>query len=75
MSDDLFPGFESHWIDTPAGRIFARSKGDGPPLVLLHGSYMNIPLNWSTFIPLLAKDRKVIVTELQGHELTQWVTF
>ena len=37
MSDDLFPGFESHWIDTEVGRIFARSKGDGPPLVLLHG--------------------------------------
>ena len=30
MSDDLFPGFESHWIDTEAGRIFARSKGERP---------------------------------------------
>ena len=28
MSDDLFPGFESHWIDTEVGRVFARSKGN-----------------------------------------------
>ena len=34
---DLFPDFESHWIDTAVGRIFARTGGDGPPLLLLHG--------------------------------------
>ena len=34
---DLFPGFESHWIDVRMGRIFARAGGDGPPLLLLHG--------------------------------------
>ncbi|HMN50974.1 MAG TPA: alpha/beta hydrolase, partial [Xanthobacteraceae bacterium] len=27
---DLFPGFQSHWIDTSAGRLFARSGGSGP---------------------------------------------
>ena len=37
MTDDLFPGFASHWIDGEAGRVFARSGGSGPPLVLLHG--------------------------------------
>jgi hypothetical protein len=30
---DLYPGFASHWIDTSAGRIFARSGGEGPPLL------------------------------------------
>ena len=34
---DLFPGFASHWIDTEAGKIFARSGGKGPPLLVLHG--------------------------------------
>src|SRR5262249_56245080 len=34
---DLYPGFASHWIDTAAGRVFARSGGMGPPLLLLHG--------------------------------------
>jgi hypothetical protein len=39
MSDlaDLYPGFASHWINTAAGRVFARSGGKGPPLLLLHG--------------------------------------
>ena len=35
---DLFPGYESRWIETSGGRIFARvSNGGGPPLLLLHG--------------------------------------
>jgi haloacetate dehalogenase len=35
---DLFPGYESRWIETSGGRIFARvSDGGGPPLLLLHG--------------------------------------
>ncbi len=39
MSDlaDLFPGYASPWIDTAAGKIFARTGGSGPPLLLLHG--------------------------------------
>src|SRR5688572_10829333 len=45
--------------------------GKGKPIVLIHGSYMNIPLNWSHIIPLLSKDRKVIVAEMQGHGRTR----
>lgn len=40
------------------------------PIVLLHGSFMTIPLNWAHFIPLLAKDRQVIAVEMQGHGRT-----
>ena len=29
---DLYPGYASHWIDTAAGKIFARVGGSGPPL-------------------------------------------
>lgn len=45
--------------------------GTGKPIVLIHGSFMSIPLNWSQIIPLLAKDRKVIVAEMQGHGRTK----
>jgi len=45
--------------------------GQGKPIVMLHGSFMTIPMNWSNFIPLLAKDRKVIVAEMQGHGRTK----
>lgn len=41
--------------------------GQGSPIVLLHGAYMTIEMNWGQFIPELAKNRKVIAIELQGH--------
>jgi len=34
---DLYPGYESRWIETSGGRLFARVGGGGPPLLLLHG--------------------------------------
>lgn len=64
------PG-ESGYADVNGLKMYYEVYGKGKPIVLLHGSYMNIPLNWSRFIPLLAKDRKVIVTEMQGHGRTR----
>lgn len=52
-------------------KMYYEVYGAGKPIVLLHGSYMNIPLNWSHIIPLLAKDRQVIVAEMQGHGRTK----
>ncbi|OQP68283.1 alpha/beta fold hydrolase [Niastella populi] len=51
-------------------KMYYEVYGSGKPIVLLHGSYMNIPLNWSHIIPML-KDRKVIVAEMQGHGRTK----
>ncbi|MBF9234914.1 alpha/beta hydrolase [Microvirga alba] len=66
MSDDLFPGFESHWIDTEAGRIFARSKGDGPPLALLHG-FPQTHVMWHRIAPELAETHRVVCMDLRGY--------
>src|SRR5215217_9558377 len=66
MVDDLFPGFESHWIDTEAGRIFARSKGDGPPLVLLHG-FPQTHAIWHCIAPALAETHRVVCMDLRGY--------
>lgn len=52
-------------------KMYYEVYGQGKPIVLLHGAFMNIPMNWAHIIPLLAKDRKVIVTELQGHGRTR----
>lgn len=52
-------------------KMYYEVYGNGKPIVLLHGSYMNIPLNWSHMIPLLANNRQVIVTEMQGHGRTK----
>jgi pimeloyl-ACP methyl ester carboxylesterase len=65
---------ESGYADINGLKMYYEVYGTGKPIVLLHGSYMSIPLNWSHIIPILAKDRKVIVTELQGHGRTRDIT-
>jgi pimeloyl-ACP methyl ester carboxylesterase len=62
---------QSGYADVNGLRMYYEVYGQGKPLVLVHGSYMNIPLNWSHIIPLLARDRKVIVAEMQGHGRTK----
>jgi len=56
MSDlaDLFPGFGSEWIHTAQGRIFARTGGKGPPLLLLHG-HPQTHVMWHRVAPRLAE--------------------
>ncbi|MDP2356362.1 MAG: alpha/beta hydrolase [Beijerinckiaceae bacterium] len=63
---DLFPGYSSHWIDTQAGRIFARSGGSGPPLALLHGFPQN-HLMWAKVAPLLAERFTIVAMDLRGY--------
>ena len=46
--------------------------GEGTPIVLLHGAFMTIDMNWGQLIPELSKTRKVIAIELQGHGHTQF---
>jgi haloacetate dehalogenase len=68
MSDlaDLFPGFESHWIPSPEGKIFARSGGTGEPLLLLHG-FPQTHVMWHRIAPGLAKHFHVICMDLRGY--------
>lgn len=48
-------------------KIYYEVYGEGRPIVLLHGAFYTIDLNWSQLIPELSKTRKVIAVELQGH--------
>ena len=66
LAADLFPSFDSHWIDTEAGRIFARSRGDGPPLVLLHG-FPQTHACWHRLAPALADTHAVVCMDLRGY--------
>jgi pimeloyl-ACP methyl ester carboxylesterase len=61
---------ESGYADVNGLKLYYEVYGSGKPVVLLHGAFMTIPLNWSHIIPLL-KDRKVIVAEMQGHGRTR----
>ena len=53
-------------------KVYYEVYGEGRPLVLLHGAFMTIGLNWGQLIPELSKNRKVIAIELQGHGHTQF---
>lgn len=44
--------------------------GSGRPLVLIHGALSGIGTSFGGFLPLLAKSRRVIAVELQGHGRT-----
>ena len=63
---DLFPGYESKWINTGSGRIFARVGGNGPPLLLLHG-FMSTHVMWHRVAPALAELFSVVMMDLRGY--------
>jgi pimeloyl-ACP methyl ester carboxylesterase len=53
-------------------KVYYEVYGDGKPIVLIHGAYYTIEMNWGQLIPELAKTRKVIAIELQGHGHTPY---
>lgn len=62
---------DSGYVNVNGLKMYYEVYGEGKPLVLLHGSFMNIAMNWSQIIPLLSKTHKVIVPEMQGHGHTK----
>jgi pimeloyl-ACP methyl ester carboxylesterase len=66
QSADIKPD-KSGYAPVNGMNIYYEVFGEGPAVVLLHGAYMTIYLNWSQLIPELTKTRKVIALELQGH--------
>jgi pimeloyl-ACP methyl ester carboxylesterase len=48
-------------------KVYYEVYGKGKPIVLLHGAFYTIEMNWGQLIPELSKTRKVIAIEMQGH--------
>ena len=48
-------------------KVYYEVYGEGRPIVLLHGAFYTIEMNWGPLIPELSKTRKVIAIEMQGH--------
>src|ERR1700694_1435698 len=63
---DLYPGFASKWLDTAAGRIFARTGGQGAPLLLLHGFPPN-KVVLQRGAPTLGHHFTLIIPDLPGY--------
>ncbi|MBK6588818.1 MAG: alpha/beta hydrolase [Acidobacteria bacterium] len=51
-------------------KMYYEINGSGEPVVLLHGAFMAITDDWRLWINELAKTRKVIAVEMQGHGRT-----
>src|ERR1700727_3856135 len=58
---------ESGYAPVNGIKVYYEVYGEGKPLVLLHGAFYTIEMNWAQLIPELSKNRKVIAIELQGH--------
>jgi pimeloyl-ACP methyl ester carboxylesterase len=60
---------KSGHADSNGVKIYYEVHGDrdGVPLVLLHGAFMTIDINWASLLPALTPSRKVIAIELRGH--------
>src|SRR5688572_5423792 len=57
------------YVDVNGMKMYYEVSGEGDPLIVLHGAYMNIP-SMGAVIPKLAKNHKVYALEFQGHGRT-----
>ena len=58
---------DSGYAPVNGTKIYYEVYGEGKPIVLLHGAFYTIGMNWAELIPELSKTRKVIALEMQGH--------
>lgn len=60
---------QAEYINVNGMKMYYEVSGQGNPLIVLHGSYMNIQ-TMGEIIPALAKTHKVYALEFQGHGRT-----
>jgi pimeloyl-ACP methyl ester carboxylesterase len=60
---------EGKRVDIDGMKLYYEVSGTGDPMIVLHGSYMNIP-SMGAIVPKLAENHKVYALELQGHGRT-----
>ena len=66
VAEEFFDGFEEHTVQVGDTHVFCRVKGDGVPLLLLHG-YPQTSAMWHEIAPELSKTYQVICPDLRGY--------
>jgi haloacetate dehalogenase len=61
--------FTTTEIQTDETTIFVRSRGSGPPILLLHG-FPQTHLMWHGVAPILARDFAVVCADLRGYGIS-----
>ena len=56
-------------VEVNGMQLYYETSGQGDPLIVLHGAYMNIK-SMGAIVPKLARTHKVYALELQGHGRT-----
>jgi haloacetate dehalogenase len=62
----MFEGFAEQRLPTTRGQLYARTAGNGPPLLLLHG-YPETHLMWRDVAPRLTERFTVVAVDLPGY--------
>ena len=63
---------ESGYATANGIKVYYEVYGQGEPIILLHGAFYTIEMNWGQILPELSKTRKVIAIEFQGHGHTPY---
>lgn len=66
FADDMAAGSR---VEVNGMEMYYEVSGEGDPLIVLHGAYMNIP-SMGRIIPALAERHRVYALEFQGHGRT-----
>jgi haloacetate dehalogenase len=62
----LFDGFTSRFIAPRGATLRVMTKGDGPPLLLIHG-HPETHVTWHKVAPVLAQHYTVVLPDLRGY--------
>ncbi|CAL9357525.1 Pimeloyl-[acyl-carrier protein] methyl ester esterase [Streptomyces sp. enrichment culture] len=62
----MFAAPELHHFPTDDGNLVHRAAGTGPPLVLLHGGFLDHRM-WDDQVPAFAATHRVIAPDTRGH--------
>src|SRR6266511_4370332 len=63
---DRLAGFSSLEVSSDDTTIYARSRGEGPPICLLHG-FPQTHVMWRRIAPALARQFTVVCPDLRGY--------
>ncbi|MBX9652874.1 alpha/beta hydrolase [bacterium] len=58
---------DRHEFDSDGVRIHYLDKGEGEPIILIHGFGANLDVNWAGIINRLSQDYRVIAIDNRGH--------
>jgi pimeloyl-ACP methyl ester carboxylesterase len=70
MTNKIDSSFKTEYATVNGIKMYYEIRGDGYPLVLIHGGGSTINTTFGKVIPMLSKTHKVVAVELQTHGRT-----